>query len=84
MITIFTETEQGNYVSTGSKGKTFAASTEDGWVSGTIPLDSDKYPTDGLSRYQTPQEALRAVSAKKGYKIDGEDTRQIGVVLTSR
>ena len=82
MITVFTETEQGNYVSVGSKGKTFVAKSDKGWIHGLIPLDAVEFPTDGQV-YLTPQEALRAASAVNGYKIEGRDTREIGIALYS-
>ena len=82
MITVFTETEQGNYVSVGSNGKTFVAKTDKGWIHGRIPLDAVEFPTDGQC-YMTPQEALKAASAKNGYKVDGKNTREIGIALYS-
>ena len=84
MITIFTETDKNNYVSIGSDGKTFVAEADSGgWMHGRISLDATSYPTDNPTTYRTPHEALRAASSKYGYKIDGNDSRGIGIALYS-
>ena len=77
--TVFQETDQGNYVSTGSQGKIFVAKIEDGWIHGRISLDAESYPTDGHPKYVKPEEALREASADDGFIIDGKNSRNIGL-----
>ena len=76
--TVFQETNNGNYVSTGSNGKTFVARTEDGWICGQIPLDAESYPIEGR-KFKTPEEALSEASAKDGFIVEGQNSRNIGL-----
>ena len=76
--TVFKETDNSNYVSIGSIGKTFVAHSEDGWIHGRVDLDAKSYPTEGR-KFQTPEEALREASAKDGFIIDGRNSRNIGL-----
>ena len=76
--TVFQETNNGNYVSVGSRGKTFVAHSDGGWIHGRVDLDAESYPTEGR-KFQTPEEALHEASAKDGFIIDGRNSRNIGL-----
>ena len=72
-LTLFKQTERGNYVSEGSGGITFAARQDKGWVAGRS-RDKTKYsvPSDA-KYYPTHIEALRSVSNPYGFMIDPFD-----------
>ena len=75
-LTLFNQTERGNYVSRGSQGITFVAREDRGWVTGQSE-DEGKYNVAADSQaYATHIEALRSVSSPNGFIIDPSDNSE--------
>ena len=75
-FTIFTATENNNFISKGKKGKTYVGRTEDGWISGQVETNAKTYkPEPNQTKYLKETEAMQAVSSPHGFIIQAEEKR---------
>lgn len=72
-LTVFTETENGSFISRGNKDKTcIVRSEEGGWISMKLDKDAEGYDEEdkNATKYITAEEAMKAVSNHHGFLVD--------------